>query len=164
MNDAVNHKDLSLKPVVSEDCQLIWKWANDPLTRKFSFSSAPIPWEEHVAWFQTKLTDRQCIFHIVQRGSKPIGQIRFQIEGKEAIISVSIAPDQRGRGFSSQIIRLGSINLFYTTSVKVINAFIKHGNVASERAFSKAGYIMDGSTTIMGSEASHFVLSKDSGS
>jgi hypothetical protein len=40
-----------------EDCELIYKWANDPEVRKNSFSGAAITVENHQKWFESKLAD-----------------------------------------------------------------------------------------------------------
>jgi spore coat polysaccharide biosynthesis predicted glycosyltransferase SpsG/RimJ/RimL family protein N-acetyltransferase len=150
---------LSLRPEQADDCRLIWEWANDPITRAASFSSKPIPWKQHKAWFATKLTDTQCLFYIALNAAKvPVGQIRYDIEGQEAVVSVALAPGCHGHGYGSQIIRLASQQVFENTSVNVVHAYIKTDNIVSVNAFAKAEFINDGATEIKGHPALHFVL------
>jgi len=154
--------ELTLRPVQASDSRLIWEWANDPTTRALSFSSEPIPWEQHVAWFTARLADHQCRFYIVlDANAVPVGQIRYQMEGEDAIVSVNLAPDQRGRGYGSQVIRLGSQIVFASTAVNLIHAYVKPDNLASIRAFTKAGFANKGTVEVQGIQALHFVLRKD---
>jgi RimJ/RimL family protein N-acetyltransferase len=152
---------LTLRPVQADDCHLIWQWANDSTTRASSFSTQPISWERHLAWFTTKLADPQSRYYLaLDATATPIGQIRYQIDGQFATVSVSLAPDQRGRGYGHQIIWLASQQLFENTSVKLIHAYVKPDNIASMRAFTRAGFTDNGITEMRGHSAVHFVLRK----
>jgi UDP-2,4-diacetamido-2,4,6-trideoxy-beta-L-altropyranose hydrolase len=150
---------LTLRPVRADDCRLIWEWANDHVTRAQSFSTEPISWEEHSAWFEAKQTDPLSRFYIAEdENAAPIGQVRYQIEGETAVISVSLAPNQRGLGYSTEIIRLGTQELWTTTTVNLIYAYIKPDNCVSISAFTKAGFVNAGTTEVQGYPALHFVL------
>jgi RimJ/RimL family protein N-acetyltransferase len=132
---------ITLRRVRREDCTLLWDWANAPEVRAASFSSEPIPWEEHVRWFESKINDENCFFFLaVNQQSAPIGQVRFDREGKEAIISVSIAKKFRGMSYGSLLIEMASRKLFAITNISQINAYIRIENEISKHAFAKAGY------------------------
>jgi UDP-2,4-diacetamido-2,4,6-trideoxy-beta-L-altropyranose hydrolase len=151
----------TLRPVQVDDCRLIWVWANDPTTRAASFSSEPILWEQHAAWFIAKLADPRSLFYIaLDARSVPVGQIRYDIEGAEAVVSVGLAPDWRGRGYGNVIIRLGSQRVFENTSVSLVHAYVKPDNVSSAHVFAQAGFINSGLTEIKGHPALHFILTK----
>ena len=153
---------LLLRPVQAHDCRLVWEWANDPLTRAFSFSLQPIPWERHLEWFTAKLSDPLTLFCIaINADGVPIGQIRYQIEGTEAVVSVSVAPNQRGKGYGREIICLGAQRVFASTPVELIHAYVKPDNVASLRAFAAAGFVNGGLIEIKGNQAVHWTLRKD---
>ena len=63
------------------------------------FSSEPIPWEQHQHWFDNKLNDPGCVFFIaLDVEGAPIGQMRFDVDGEEAVISVSLAEQFHGLG------------------------------------------------------------------
>ena len=142
---------------------MLWEWANDREARAVSFSSEPIPWEQHVRWFESKLNDPRCIFYIVENaGGTPIAQARFDIDENEAVISVSVGPDFRGNGYGSMIIRLASLDVFrHAESVRLIHAYIKEDNKASVSVFAKAGYVDAGRREIQGHEALQFILKRD---
>jgi RimJ/RimL family protein N-acetyltransferase len=150
---------LKLRFVNAEDCKRIWEWANDPTIRSVSFSSEPIPWENHCRWFSAKLLDPNCLFFIaLSPGNIPIGQIRYEVNGKEAVVSVSLAPDQRGKGYGSHVIQLASQNLFSSTSVELIHAYIKPDNLSSIRAFARAGFSDSGFVEVRGSLALDYIM------
>jgi UDP-2,4-diacetamido-2,4,6-trideoxy-beta-L-altropyranose hydrolase len=133
--------DIILRPVCREDSALLWYWANEPVVRAASFSSEFIPWEQHVRWFESKINDENClIFLAVNHQGTPIGQVRFDSQGKEAVISTSIAKEFRGLGYGSLVIEMASRRLFEIINVSQINAYVKIDNVLSKRAFVKAGY------------------------
>lgn len=154
----LSHGGLILRPVRSEDRYLIWKWANDPAARANSFSSEPIPWEQHLAWFERRLADPLTKFYLAEDiGANPIGQIRFQVEGEAATVSLSLAPEQRGKGYGSELIGLGSQQIWNCTGIKQIHAYIKSGNDASMRVFARAGYLNAGAVEVQGVSAIHYL-------
>lgn len=154
-------RKFALRTMQAEDCRLIWEWANDPVARALSFSTEKITWEKHAAWFESKRTDPSVYFYMVlDNYSVPVGQIRYQITGQEADVSVSLAPSQRGSGYGAEIIRMGAQELWDTANVKVIHAYIKQDNTASIRAFAKAGFINSGMTEVHGCSALHYMLRK----
>jgi UDP-2,4-diacetamido-2,4,6-trideoxy-beta-L-altropyranose hydrolase len=151
---------LHFRPANSDDCRTIWEWANDPVTRRMSFSSEPIAWETHVQWFEHRLKDASCLFLIGEdQSGTPIGQVRYEGEKPyEVTISVSIAPEFRGRGYGEAMIALSIDELL--PHPKLIHAYIKPDNLASIRAFEKAGFVDHGMTTVKDSPAKHYVYSR----
>ena len=152
---------INLRKVAVEDCRLIWKWANDPLVRAESFASDAIPYNDHVEWFKSKIKSPDCCFFIAENSNeKPFGQIRFELEGKEAVASVSLDREFRNKGYGSKIIALASKKLFQISDVNVIHACIKKENVVSASAFIKAGFIFLEEALIKKQRADHFILKK----
>jgi len=158
----IRGESVRLRRVREDDCRLLWEWANDPEVRAVSFSSESIPWEEHLRWFNAKLGNSGCLLLIAEDSAGvPIGQVRFDVVRKnEAVISVSVDRENRGKGFGSTIIRLASQKLCDLTEINVIHAYIKQNNEASFRAFMKAGYKESGVTMISGHQAVHLVFQK----
>jgi UDP-2,4-diacetamido-2,4,6-trideoxy-beta-L-altropyranose hydrolase len=132
---------LRLRPVGPDDCRLVWEWANDPMARSASFSPHTIGWEEHLQWFNARMHDPGSLFYIaVDRQENPIGQIRYQIKDREATVSYTLDPGQRGKGFGVSVVLSGSKKLFENGYVDVIHAYVKQDNNASVQVFIKAGY------------------------
>ncbi len=157
---SLDANSLKLRPVREEDCELIWHWTNDPVIRSVSFSSEYIPWTDHVQWFTSKLGDRNCVFYIaLNQDDVPIGQVRYEINNKEATISLAVAEAFRGRGYGSQIILLSCQKLGQDAAIKKINAYVKPNNLASLNIFLKSGFQNKGETIVKGQPALH--LSKN---
>jgi RimJ/RimL family protein N-acetyltransferase len=152
---------LHLRPAGESDSRLVWEWANDPVTRAASFCSDPIPWETHAQWFLGKLQDPDCLHYLAtDEEDNPVGQVRFDLNGAEATVSISVAPSLRGRGYGEALLRQGCEQLFQDSRVRLIHACIKPENTASLRIFAKGGFTRTALAVIKGQDAVHCVLPK----
>lgn len=141
--EAIRRRSLTLREVTGLDRELIWQWANDEETRKASYSQAHISWDEHIRWFDSVQRQKDHRFYIASNGGKkPVGQIRFALDGKDAIVSFSVAPDSRRRGYGEEILVKAAKKLFNETNIEQISAYIKSDNMLSLRVFQKAGFCM----------------------
>ncbi|MEW6070889.1 MAG: GNAT family N-acetyltransferase, partial [Candidatus Thermoplasmatota archaeon] len=137
----LENQSIMLKLAEPKDCRLLWKWRNDPETRKYSFDTRYIPYKEHKAWFEKSLKSKGRVILIAMRHNLEIGVVRFDVkEDKSAEISVSVAPEHRGKGFGSKIIKDGCGYAFDCLNIDCVIARIKKINKKSIRAFSKAGF------------------------
>jgi UDP-2,4-diacetamido-2,4,6-trideoxy-beta-L-altropyranose hydrolase len=154
--------ELMVRRVRREDCQLIWEWANDPDARAASFSSGAIPWETHLQWFASQLESPACLFYIASyEQQKRVGQIRYDVTGTEAIVSVSLAREARGQGLGAALIVRGSQQCFADSEVELIRAYTKPDNEASAQAFQKASFTDAGRVEVRGHAARQFVLRRE---
>lgn len=83
-----------------EDVDILYDWANDPVTRKNSFSEEPINYQTHVTWFNSCMDNPYCIQFLLEIDDKVVGQARLNINNNEALISYSIVPNYRCRGYA----------------------------------------------------------------
>jgi UDP-2,4-diacetamido-2,4,6-trideoxy-beta-L-altropyranose hydrolase len=158
---AIQGDDLRLRRIREKDCRQLWEWANDPEVRPVSFATEAIPWERHLEWFNSKLRDPNAVLYLVVDGAAiPAGQVRFQIGGTRAAVSISLAPPFRGKGYGSAVLAMATEDLFRTSAVKEIDAYVKPNNAASIRLFVRAGYTRERIETINGQQAVHFVFKK----
>ena len=150
---------LRLRKAREDDCRLLWEWTNDPAVRAVSFSSEPIPWETHVEWFRSRLNDPDCILYIATNSEGiPIGQVRYEIGGDEAIVSISIEKNSRGKSYGSTLLELSAHEVFGISRIATIHAYVKEKNEASIRVFEKAGYRHIGAARIKEQNAVHLIL------
>lgn len=152
---------LKIRTVTEDDCRLLWEWVNDPTVRASAFHPDPIPWEAHVAWFRRKRADPNCsMWLIVNQDDRPIGQVRFDRQANGgAEVDLSIALDQRGRGYGGEALRLACAQACDALSVNRVVARVKAGNAASLRAFHAAGFHHCGRNVVNGVEA--ITMSRD---
>lgn len=138
-----------MRPAARDDCELLWRWANDPLARAASFDSRQIEWDEHVAWFQARLNDDSSRIYVVEESAQAVGVLRFELEERgNAVVSINIAPDARGRGLGPVALRQGCALVSERDAVTSVTAYIKADNVASRRAFDQAGFVLAGEVTL----------------
>lgn len=158
---AIDGGGLRLRPVRKNDCQQLWEWANDPTVRPVSFATEPISWERHLEWFHAKLSDPNAVLYLaVDFADLPVGQVRYQIDHTRAAVSISLAPQFRGRGYANLVLEMATKELFHTTAVEKIDAYVKPNNKTSLRLFTRAGYTRGRTEMIGNQQAIHFVLEK----
>lgn len=145
---------LQLRPAVAEDARLLWEWVNDPAVRQSAFSTAPIPWEGHHAWYARRLADPDChLWLALDDTGQPVGQVRFEVEKGIATVDVSVCPRQRGRGYAPKLLRLGVAALAERCLGVVVRAWIKPENMASRQSFVRAGFHATGEEIVHGHAA-----------
>ena len=127
---------LLLREVKDTDCDMLFQWANDTETRKNSFHTDKILYENHVGWFQEKLQNPDCQIFILMREGNEVGQIRLDWNKNVGEISFDIASKYRGLGLGSQILKLVEV---YARR-KILFGKVKKGNIASSRCFEKNQY------------------------
>ena len=153
-------KLLNLRLCQQEDCQRLWQWANDPVTRAASFNPSAIDWQEHVQWFEKMLASKRHRLYIITCQDRPIGQVRFDLDDPRAVISVGLAPTEQGKGLGSHAIGMATRKLFSQSPICSIYAYIRPENIASIHAFEKAQFAKTGGSNINGQSALCFALSR----
>ncbi|HLD89002.1 MAG TPA: phosphate acetyltransferase [Candidatus Nanoarchaeia archaeon] len=131
---------LEMRFATKGDCKILWEWRNDEETRKMAFSSDFIPYEAHKNWFTKSLRDLSRKILIIQDSGEKTGMVRFDIEKNEATININIAPDKRGKGYGTSSLVESCKYAFENFCITKIIALIKPENIASVRAFEKAGF------------------------
>jgi len=132
---------ISVRKVTPGDMMLCYEWANDPAVRAQSFSSAAISIENHQQWFENKLNDTNAFFYILELKGEPVAQVRLQVSGNEAVISYLMDKQYRSKGLGTAILSKG-IGSFVNDHNKAIaiTGFVKHDNIASQKAFEKLNF------------------------
>lgn len=132
-----------LRKTTISDAKLLFEWSNDSVTRKNSFSDKPIVWEEHLQWLTKKLNNNTCFFYIAEDNGMSVGTIRMDADEalKEVIISYSVAPTSRGKGYGTLILEKASEVLPRTFSGYTLIGKVKTDNLPSRKCFEKSGFI-----------------------
>lgn len=154
---------LEFRNVKMSDAQLLRTWRNDPEVRSVSFNSDPISEAEHRRWLTESLRRTDRIMLIAEdRQSNAIGKIQIDFTNNAmntVTIGIVVGPEFRSRGLGTILIEKATSALFHAEKkVQQIVAQIKHGNIASECAFRKSGFISTHATTIDGQLAHQFIL------
>lgn len=132
---------LKLRRVQAEDLMLLFDWINDPIVRSFSLNPAPVPLTMHQNWLAAKLTDKNCFIFIAEILAEPVGMIRFDISKNEAVISYLMDTKFRGKGLGTLLLKKGMENFRMASDQNsIISGLVQKHNIASIKAFKKAGF------------------------
>ena len=129
---------------LASDCDIedLFKWRNDAVSRRMSFNSSLINWENHTKWFNQALScDKRILIICEDENVNKISFIKFDIEERNAFISINTNPDERGKGLSKDCL-INAINFFLNIGKKVqcLKAKIKEENIASQKTFAGLGF------------------------
>ena len=123
------------------DANDIFEWRNHPDIRKNFFNQELLSWDEHEKWFIAKLKDPAAAVYMAYYKKEKIGTIRFEASESAIKTSVMLNPLFLGKGLGSKVIKLGVERFIMEKKpVMQIIAEIKKENVASIKAFEKAGF------------------------
>jgi RimJ/RimL family protein N-acetyltransferase len=133
----MNH--ISISPATAHDRDDLFAWRNDPTTQCNSKNADPVAWDMHVAWFADALMSPDRKIYIGYRGTAKIGVVRFdKIDSANNVflVSITISPAQRGRGFGKSLLSAG----IETLPSAILTAEIASDNFASRRIFEACGF------------------------
>ena len=133
---------IALRPVVAADAGLLFAWANDADTRAASLSTESIPWEDHLAWLQRRLTRPEALTLVAQVDGDAVGVVRFdRLDERSAEISITLDPAHRGRRLAAPVIVAGCVAAFAADPARArIEARVRSENTRSARAFLAADF------------------------
>lgn len=134
----------TLRPATMADAKLLWGWANDPDVRRASLTAAPIGWEHHEAWLETKLAAPETRIWLLEHDGEPVGQVRYDRAGDVAEIGYSVAATSRRHGFGTAILEQSAPRACRELGVAQLVGLVREGNEASCRAFARAGFTAAG--------------------
>lgn len=119
-----------------EDWKILLEWRNDPISRNNSFAQNEISESDHVNWYRESLFNEKREFYILEENSIPIGVIRSdKYNNDEFILSWSIGPKFRGKGYGNKI-----LELFLSNKKGTFIAEIKSDNLPSIQMAEKNGF------------------------
>lgn len=127
---------MKLRKATFDDWKLLLDWRNDPITRKNSFTQEETLEQTHKLWFNDSLSNPYREIYILEDNLTPVGSLRSDhFLNNECVLSWSIAPAQRGKGYGTKI-----LELFLQNKTGKFIAEIKPENKASIRMVEKNGF------------------------
>ncbi len=132
---------IGLRQAAMGDSADLFEWRNAAETRKYSHDPREISPDEHERWIESTLGRNDRHLLIGEVSGRPVGVLRYDLEGEIAVVSVYLVPGQHGKGLGTALIRAG---IFWAKDhlpeTRVLRASIHPDNIASRKAFVKAGY------------------------
>lgn len=132
---------MRLRKARRDDCEMIFSWRNDPLTREMFLNNEIISFENHLSWYESSLSNPYRHIYIAEHENNKIGVCRFDYDQgtKVSDISININPLFRGKGLSQGFL-LEAIDLYELEIESTLKANIKRENIPSQTIFKKAGF------------------------
>lgn len=152
-----------LRPSVESDSEKVFSLSNDPTVREQSINKRQIEWEAHKRWFNEKIKKEDYIFLLAfDKRDNFIGQVRFQLDGSNAVVSISVLKDFRGKGLSKKILKEACSKIFSAKNyIQEIIAYILPHNEASMKAFISNGFVFSCEETIEEENFYKFILRRE---
>jgi UDP-2,4-diacetamido-2,4,6-trideoxy-beta-L-altropyranose hydrolase len=140
-----------LRPATAADAFLLWQWANEPSARANSFHAEPIPWGDHLSWYQARLASADSRIWLLERRGAPVGIIRYdRADPHRAELSFAVTSSQRGLGIGTRLLTMSLEPAMRELGVSTVEGTVFAANGASARSFLKAGYTQAEPKTIAG--------------
>lgn len=134
---------VKIRRATEGDSRDFWTWRNHSAVKKWCLHSGEIDYAAHQKWFSKKINDKNAILYIAENENREkLGQARFDIEQNHSyIINVNLNPQFFGQGIGSKMIR-NSTDFFFKekSEINTVIAEIFEDNIASQKAFQKAGF------------------------
>jgi len=130
---------VTLRPAALQDAALLYAWRVDGDTVRHSIAPPPASFDEHSAWLTDQLRDPDIALYVAYDDERGIdvGTLRIDRRSRgESELSITVAPGQRGRGYSHDLIAAGIL----AAADSRIVARVKPDNVRSLRAFRALGF------------------------
>jgi len=135
-------QQITLRRIHDSDAIALYRWQQDPGTHAFDPVNASPSFDKHLAWFVGRWATEHTRWFIAELHGQPIGTAYVDAHEDKIWLSVVIAPELRGRGLGSALVRLASVTLL-RQGEPMLWARIHQGNEASLWAFTGAGYKLD---------------------
>lgn len=142
----------------AEDSRFVFEVHNDPTMRAQAISKEPIPWADHVRWYQQRLLDEGYEILIATSETQSVGVARIDFSA-DTELHVAVATEHRGQGLGTALIRAATERALERAAQVV--AHVVPSNSASLRAFEKAGFVVSGPCERKGVELLRLVHSNE---
>jgi UDP-2,4-diacetamido-2,4,6-trideoxy-beta-L-altropyranose hydrolase len=134
---------ISIRCAKINDIDQYFRWVNETQTRENSISTEAISFETHKTWFYKKLQSTESYLYVVEKQTRPIGQVRFDLNSNSAKVSFSLDESRRGTGLATEMLDMAIKKLCSDNqSISYIEAVVKKDNIPSNRIFSTIGFIL----------------------
>lgn len=134
-----------LTPISKSDLNYLYELQCIEGIRAFALNADTPNYDEHVEWFNNKLTDSKTDIFKVIDDEHTIGVVRVDRQSENsnniAEISLTIDPKYAGKGYAKR-----SINkIIADTNINTYHAVIHEKNIASQKVFITNGFKYDSS-------------------
>lgn len=140
----MNYSELNISEFDISDDSYLWMWRNDPLTIEMFVNKKKVSWFEHIKWLGKVKKQKNTKIYIGKKlNYERIGVCRFQENlAKNVEVSINVCSKFRGKGFSSEFLKLSTQKYLEFNHTRLI-AKIRKENIASIKCFSSCGFSVE---------------------
>lgn len=133
---------INIKEVEKEDSEAVYTLSTSNSVRKYSKNSKLFSFESHQRWFEDAISNQNILFLVLKEKitNRFLGQIRFQREGNQMIISLSFTDFLRGKGVSGRLLVRAMQKAKNKFSCNHFIAEINERNIPSKKLFESLGF------------------------
>lgn len=131
---------VTLRAATDLDAPLLLEWRNDPDAIRFSVTGRGVTAAEHASWLAARLVDPETRLWIAEEDGQPVGQVRVDLRDGTGTVSIGIAPAHRGHGVGSAVLAAMLVEMEREPRAVRLRAETRSTNIASLRAFERAGF------------------------
>lgn len=144
LNLGLHTKRYFLRNITYEDMTAVFDLSNEDYVRKHSINQSKIEWFDHQNWFQQMIQSKDHVFYVVTDDSDQfLGQIRYQLEGASATVSISLSRALAGKGMSGKLMSESIIKLKREKKeITEIVAYVSEDNLPSKKLFERLHFIL----------------------
>lgn len=131
---------MQLRFLTNDDCDVLFQWRNDPLTRAMSRQQDEVALDQHRKWFGQALNDPAKILLMGVMEGRQIGMIRFDQQEDAWEVSINLNPAERGKGLGKRLLRQGMEHFWSVYPLHHLSAWVRADNQASRKIFEACGF------------------------
>jgi UDP-2,4-diacetamido-2,4,6-trideoxy-beta-L-altropyranose hydrolase len=140
---AMGLSDVGIRPATMADRHALFSWRNDPAVRASSRTRSELDFGSHVQWLRATLDNSARVLLIGERNARPVGVVRFDVEGRSAEVSVYLVPGAHPPGTGGALLAAAETWLRkQRPEVGLYRAEVLGDNRPSHRLFRSGGYIL----------------------
>jgi UDP-2,4-diacetamido-2,4,6-trideoxy-beta-L-altropyranose hydrolase len=138
---------IKMRLATKDDSEQLFNWRNHPSIRAVSRNSEEISSTDHQEWYSVVLSSSERLLLIGECQDKPVGVVRFDIEGNEAEVSIYVVPDTHLPGVGQGLLQSAE-HWLKNDRPKIISikAVVLGRNERSHHLFSGADYKVESTT------------------
>jgi RimJ/RimL family protein N-acetyltransferase len=132
---------MDLRRATMDDALDVLAWRNDPLAVAMSKTSDTVDRAGHLAWFANAVKDPRRVLFIAMEDGRKLGMVRFDRSDDTWLVSINMAPNERGRGYGRAALNEALAMLRASVGQCRLSAEIKDSNAVSLRLFQQCGFV-----------------------
>lgn len=130
---------IELREVRREDLGKILEMRNNPTIREKMFNSKSITQEEHLTYWEKRLSDPLQLSYMILLDGVHVGFAKIDRVGGGGEVGLFIEPATQGMGVGKEAISQ-LIEMARKNGIVQLSARVKPDNVASEKVFMNCGF------------------------